>query len=317
MKKLTKIMSVMLSLVLALGIFSLCASASDEEWVDYAEIIIDTDIAGAEVDDYYDYITILSPELQFEDDYGDPAVFVRDINENPVDEFEQGKTYYITVYLSCNDGYVFEEDAYFNALVNGISPDYCSIDYWQPDGYDVDVYYAEIEFYITIGQDFGYRVIDVVDIDIDIQPGDLVGDYYDYVTINTDYLHYDDEFGYKALYAYYDYENDDDSIAADVAYEGGTFYDLHFYFGAEQGYYISSYAEVYINGELYDGYRYTSFDYDSESEYEYSYINIDIDDYLVNEVDDTVSFWDLIADFFMNIFTAISDFFGGIFSIFG
>ncbi len=327
MKKLTKLMSVLLSLVLTLSVFALSASAADVEYVDYAEILIDTDIAGVNVEDYYDYITILSPELQFEDDYDEPAVYVENLDDEYVEgEFEEGETYLISVFLSCNNGYDFYEnengETDFYALVNGVEPDYCQVDWWNPYS-DLDdetaaagivVYYVELVFYITVGEDFGYEVIDRIDIDIDIQPGTIIGDYYDYITINSDNLYYDDEFGYQTVYACYDYDNNND-IDLDAAYEAGTIYDIDLYFGAGEGYYISDYAEVYINGELFDGYYNAAFDYDSDGEFEYSYLNIELYDYLVEESEEELTFWQKIVNFFTNIFDSIANFFGSIFGI--
>ena len=325
MKKLTKFMSVLLSVVLTLSVFAKSASAyADIEYADYAEILVDTDIAGLRAEDYYDFITILSPEFQFEDDYDEPAVYVEcSDGEYLEDEFEEGETYLITLFLSCNAGYSFyPEDEYgerdFDALVNRVEPVYCRVDFMNRYGDDyfhgADIAEcAELKFYITVGEDFGYKVIDKIDIDIDIQPGALIGDYYDYITINTDNLYYDDEFGYKTVYVYYDVDDYGDSLDDDVAYESGTVYDIDLYFGAAEGYYISDYAEVYINGELFEGYYNASFDYDAEGEFEYSYLNIELYDYLVEGTEEELTFWQRIVNFFTGIFDAIANFFSSIF----
>ena len=324
MKKLTKFMSVLLSLMLTLSMFAMSASAADVEYVDYAEILVDTDIAGVDADDYYDYITILSPELQFEDDYDEPAVYVECSDGEYLEgEFEEGETYLVSLFLSCNAGYSFyPEDKYgeryFDALINRVEPVYCRVDFMNRYGDDYFhgadiVECVELKFYITIGEGLGYKVIDKIDIDIDIKPGTLVGDYYDYITINTDNIYHDDEFGYQTVYAYYD-DDHEDSLDDDTAYEAGKVYDLDLYFGAGEGYYISDYADVYINGELFEGYYNAAFDYDAEGEFEYSYLNIELYDYLVEGSEEEFTFWQKIVNFFTNIFDSIANFFGGLFA---
>ena len=65
-----------------------------------AEITVDSDLGGVNVDYYEDYIDIITDTLEFEDNYGDPAVFVYDEDFNSVTgKFETGKTYNFSVYL--------------------------------------------------------------------------------------------------------------------------------------------------------------------------------------------------------------------------
>ena len=90
-------------------------------------------------------------------------------------------------------------------------------------------------------------------------------------------------------------------IAVDASFETGI-YDIDLFFGAAEGYYISEYTEVYINGELFDGYRFTTFAWDADGEYEYSYVCIELSDYEVGEAaEGEFSFWQMIVDFFVYI----------------
>ena len=115
-----------------------------------ADISFRTDIAGLNVYDYEDYIEILTEGLQFEDDYGDPAVYVEDSDGEYFDgEFVSGETYTIFVYLSAESGYKLANTV--DGTVNGEEV-LTEVDGWVPGGIygDVGVKYVEFEFEITV-----------------------------------------------------------------------------------------------------------------------------------------------------------------------
>ena len=115
-----------------------------------ADINVRTDIAGLNVYDYEDYIEILTEGLQFEDDYGDPAVYVEDSDGEYFEgEFVSGETYTIYVYLSAESGYKLANTV--DGTVNGEEV-LTEVDGWVPGGIygDVSVKYVEFEFEITV-----------------------------------------------------------------------------------------------------------------------------------------------------------------------
>lgn len=125
---------------------------ADKEKITKADINIRTDIAGMDVNDYEDYIEILTEGLQFEDNYGDPGVFVYDITSGDEEEaysFENGRTYKIYVYLAPESGYKFANTV--DGTVNG-EETVTDIDYWEPGGEygDIRVDYVELIVEITV-----------------------------------------------------------------------------------------------------------------------------------------------------------------------
>ncbi len=150
MLKTKKILSVLLSLVMIFGIFSVVACADSVVVIDSAEITIDTNVAGVDAEDYESYISILTEGLEFEDNYGDPAVFV--VDEEGIDfdgKFAAGETYYFFIYLSPESGCVLADEV--AGTVNGeeIST---YIDSWEPgEEYgEITVDYVCLEYEITV-----------------------------------------------------------------------------------------------------------------------------------------------------------------------
>ncbi len=116
-----------------------------------AEIKIDANIAGIYVDDYEKYIKIITRGLQFEDDYGDPAIYVYDKDGNQVlDQFESGETYSLYVYLAPKKCYVLAD--YVEGYLNGEEVS-THTDFWHPGGDygDVKVDYVEFHFELNVG----------------------------------------------------------------------------------------------------------------------------------------------------------------------
>ena len=118
--------------------------------IEKAEITVDTNIAGTYINDYESYIHILTKDLQFEDNYEDPAVFVYDEDgEQVFKQFKPGETYYLYVYLAPKDGKVLAD--YVEGYINGEEVS-ITTDYWYPDsaGGNVKVDYIEFYFEITV-----------------------------------------------------------------------------------------------------------------------------------------------------------------------
>lgn len=117
------------------------------EYIQKAEVEIETDIKGIRAKDYESYINILTSSLEFEDNYGDPAVYVYDSNYNEfTGKFRSGETYYISLYLCAKSGSAL--DGYVDCFVNGEEV-YSYVDCWYPND-DVKVEYVCLDTEITV-----------------------------------------------------------------------------------------------------------------------------------------------------------------------
>lgn len=122
----------------------------DSNRISKADINIRKDIAGMSVNDYEDYIEILTEGLQFEDNYGDPGVYVEDSNEDFFEgEFVSGETYTFFVYLAPESGYKLANTV--DGTVNGEETE-TDVSYWMPgDEYgDIKVDFVYLNFEITV-----------------------------------------------------------------------------------------------------------------------------------------------------------------------
>lgn len=125
----------------------------DSHKISKADINVRTDIAGMSVYDYEDYIEILTEGLEFEDNYGDPAVYVYDSDDNDFyGEFVSGETYIIDLYLAPESGYKFANTV--DGTINGEETE-TNIGYWKPGGEygDIKVDFVELIFEITVADE--------------------------------------------------------------------------------------------------------------------------------------------------------------------
>lgn len=115
-----------------------------------ADIRLRRDIAGLNVEDYEEYIEILTDDLKFEDDYGDIAVYI-DNGEDLDDDgrFVSGKTYNLYIYLAPESDKLLSNN--ITATVNG-NKVYCYTTSWEPGGEygDIVVPYVTLEVEITV-----------------------------------------------------------------------------------------------------------------------------------------------------------------------
>lgn len=130
--------------------FIINAEPYTDAMIEKAEITVDTNIAGTYINDYESYIDILTKELQFEDNYGDLAVYVYDENgDRVVKQFKSGETYTLYVYLAPKDGKVLAD--YVEGYINGEEISVYT-NYWYPgeDYGDIKVDYVEFNFELTV-----------------------------------------------------------------------------------------------------------------------------------------------------------------------
>ena len=119
------------------------------------DIDISTDLANVYVEDWENYVTINTKGLELDDDNGDPAVFAYDIYDNFVEQYLPGETYYLYVYFTPEDGYVFPEYYVFDSIiVNGEYRE--DIDdfgvYTSENG--KEIYYIGIEFITEVEPEY-------------------------------------------------------------------------------------------------------------------------------------------------------------------
>ena len=245
MSKTKKILSVLLSLVMMLGLFSVVASAAVV--VKEAEISIDTDIAGVDAEDYESYIDIYTTGLEFEDDYDGQAVFVYDSEyaDYFYGEFVEGETYYMNIYLTAKPGYTLGDID--TAVVNGLEFD-AYVDYWNPYE-DLEVWFVAFSVGFTVGEgiieDSYGGEIDVAEIDIYSDIAGLTAeDYYSYIDIYTEGLMFEDNYGDPAVYVYDSYGEE---FYGEFV-EGETYY-FYVYLAPMDGYYLADDVTGYVNGE--------------------------------------------------------------------
>ncbi len=217
--------------------------------IDTAEIAIDNDLAGIDTDDYESYITILTEGLEFEDNYGDPGVFVFKGFEEYEGEFEEGETYTVRVCLSAKDEYDIADEV--SGKVNGYDTE-AYIYYWAPDGEiygDLVVEYIEIEFIIIVGEEFtpdlNGKLINSAEILFDTNiAGKPIEAYEEYIEIITENLNFEDNYEDLAVYVYdsegYDYYGN---------FKSGETYYITAFFSAEDGYMLANNISGKVNGE--------------------------------------------------------------------
>lgn len=127
--------------------YKINAAPVTEEYVEKAEVNVDFDIGGLKVKNYNKFIEILTESLEFEDNYGDLALYVYDENYDYFEgRFEVGETYHFSLYLAPKNGYVLP--GYVEGYVNGEEVD-SYVDYWMPDEETV-VDYVGLEFDVTV-----------------------------------------------------------------------------------------------------------------------------------------------------------------------
>ena len=122
----------------------------DSHKISKADINIREDIAGMSTSDYEEFIEILTEGLWFEDNYGEPGIYVEDSNEDYFEgEFVSGETYTFYVYLAPESGYKLANTV--DGTVNGEETE-TDVSCWMPGGEygDIKVDFVYFTFEITV-----------------------------------------------------------------------------------------------------------------------------------------------------------------------
>ena len=299
MLKLKKIIAIALSLVMAFCVFSVAANAANTS-VALAEVAFDLDLAGVDADDYHEYVTVLTDGLDFEENYGDPGVFVDDVYGNSFHGvFEDGETYFFYIYLTPETGYEFADIV--EGKINGNDID-TYIDGWYPDSDtygDVYVPYVKLYYVVTVSYDAGDsegEVIETAEISIDTDlAGYYVEDYEYYINILSENLDFEDNYDDPAVFVY-------DAYGTEYygAFESGETYTVMVFLTPEYGYELADEVSGYVNGEevnTYVGSWYPGVQYGDP---EVDFVGLEFD--VTVDGEKSFSFFDLIIEFFMDLY---------------
>ncbi|MBO5410586.1 MAG: hypothetical protein J6A60_04945 [Clostridia bacterium] len=209
-----KILSVILSLLIVCGVFSVNAFAAVETATDAPspmitgiDLTIDFNIGGKKVDDYKNYITINTAGLEFEESDETSAVLASRLYSQTTDEnYFEGEIYGMGIYLTTADGYYFPIGEEVTATVNGTEV-LCETGTYFADE-ETEIPYAYILVTAIIGKNG--KIVEgktdklIREISIDVEPvaGMTVGEWKDFVTLNTDNIRFNDIEGLKGVYVY-------------------------------------------------------------------------------------------------------------------
>ena len=246
MLKSKKIMSVLLSLIMAFGVFSIAAFA---ESTLISEITVDIDIeAGMTLADIGEFVIIKSDGLELDDDDGSAAMYVYHSQDGAdftdEDVFENDVAYNITLFLKPSAGYEFDDSIKY-VTVNGRKTDKFTIDSYE--GHNSVIIYTGIslENFIINEEPYTKSYIEKAEIEFNTDiKGVSVNDYESYITILTENLEFEDNYGDLAVYVY-------DSKGNEVTntFKSGETYTVYVYLTANNGYKLSGYVEGSVNGE--------------------------------------------------------------------
>ncbi len=209
-----KILSVILSLLIVCGVFSVNAFAAVETTTDAPspliteiDLTIDFNIGGKKVDDYKNYIIINTAGLKFEESDDTSAVLASRLYSQMTDEnYFEGEIYGMGIYLTPTDGFYFPVGEEVTATVNGTEVLCETGTYFTED--ETEIPYAYILVNAIIGKNG--KIVEgktdklIREISIDVEPvaGMTVGEWENYVTINTDNVTFSNIDSLKGVYVY-------------------------------------------------------------------------------------------------------------------
>ena len=311
MKKSNKVISLFIVLTVAFSMLAMTANAATSY---ICQLDLELNIAdGTVLGDWNEYITIKTDNVVCDDFNGNPcvdAMCTEDyVHVMPTESFEGGKTYDIRMFFTVEDGYCFA-DTMSKVTVNGVTVD--------PDNYSVGYEYS-----YTTDEDYQYLAIMIesfkvetelteieeLELEVNITDGTVLGDWNEYITIQTDNVVCDDFNGNPCVDAMCteDYVH----IMPTESFESGKTYDIRMFFAVEEGYcFAENMKKVTINGETVDADDYSvGYEYVNGTSEEYQYIVVCMEDFTVPEEVVEFTFWQKLANFFIGIFKFFFGFF--------
>lgn len=315
-----KLFAVLLSLIMALSVFGIRSFAAAETATDAGKVVsvtdidltFDFDIGGKAVADYEDYITINTEGVEFEDNYDDLGVYAGQIySYENAENYLEGEFYGISVYLTPIDGYVIPMGEEVTATVNGeeVECDTFVYHYYDEEA-DKEIPVPTYQIFVTavIGPNGGVvegktkNIVREISIDVHPEAGMRVGDWEEYITINTPHVILDIENGYPGAYVYdaetYTY------LSEDHIFEAGREYEIEVQLTTEDGYCLpfAGLEKVTVNGE--ETYNYYTGTYSDDGIVFVDYAAVT--DYEIPDGEN--AFFDLVLNYFLDIKTQIETF---------
>lgn len=260
-----KIVSVIMSLVLALSVFGISAYAGVETATDapvsseISEINLsaDFDIGGTDVIDVEEYLTIETDGVEFVKT-GIAAMANKLYSQTFEETFFEGEVYAIGIYLDLEEGYTFEDVENVTAYVNGTKV-YCEAYTYYSETKNAEVYTCSIIMAAAIGPEG--RIVEgknenlIREIDLDVAPvaGMTAGEWENYVTINTENVSFNDGEGFKGAFVYK--ASDLIPLPENYVFEAGEEYIVEVQLVADDGYCFPYLGldGVTVNGEETEG----------------------------------------------------------------
>ncbi len=300
MLKTKKILSVLLSLLMAFGTFSVAAFAESNT---ISAISIDVDIeAGMTPNDIAEYVTINSDGIEFDDDDGNTPVSVYFSDSDDVFDqdtaFENDIKYDIYFYFKLAEGYALDDTIKY-VTVNGKKTDDFYI-YASEDFNEINIY---LDDFVINAEPYTGAMIEKAEITVDTNiAGTYINDYESYIDILTKELQFEDNYGDLAVYVY-----DENGDRVVKQFKSGETYTLYVYLAPKDGKVLADYVEGYINGEeisVYTNYWYPGEDY---GDIKVDYVEFNFE--LTVDGEKQFTIFERIINFFRNLFDKFLDFF--------
>ena len=293
MLKIKKVLSVLLSLLMIFGSFSVAAFAATS----ISDVSIEVNIEeGMTPDDIEEFIS-LPDGLELDCDDGNIPIYVYDSETGaPLDEgsaFENNVAYDIDIYLKPSEGYSIDDTIKY-VTVNGQKTD----DFYAFAGEDgfVDIY---LDDFVINAEPYTGTPIEKAEIKIDTDIAGLyVNDYEFYIHILTQALQFEDNYEDPAVFVY-----DENGDQVYHQFKSGETYSFFVYLAPNEGRRLSGYVEGYVNGEEVS--TYTSYWYpDSENgEVKVDYVELNFE--ITVEGEKQLTIFERIINFFRNLFDKI------------
>lgn len=296
MLKTKKILSVLLSIIMAFGTFSLAAFAENSV---ISDVSIDVDIdAGMLIGDIDEFLTINTEGLVPNDDNGSSPITVYFANHsnyiNHDEPFENDVHYDVHIYLRPVEGYEFDTSMKY-VTVDGVKTEEFYIA--DPDEDGINDYIAIYLYdYVINAAPVTGEYVEKAEVTVDLNIGGLKDKNYNkFIEILTESLEFEDNYNDPAIYVYdenYDYFYG--------RFEVGETYHVSLYLTPKNGYVLPGYVEGYVNGEEVETYV----DYwMPDDETVVNYVGLEFD--ITVEGEREMSIFERIANFFSDLFEKI------------
>ncbi len=300
MLKTKKILSVLLSLLMVFGTFSVAAFAESNT---VSAISIDVDIeAGMTPNDIAEFVTINSEGLELDDDDGNTPVYVYFSDSDDVLDqdaaFENDIKYDIYFYFKLAEGYALDDTIKY-VTVNGKKTDDFYI-YASEYFNEINIY---LDDFVINAEPYTGDMIEKAEITVDTNiAGTYVNDYESYIHILTKELQFEDNYDDLAVFVY-----DENGDRVVKQFKSGETYTLYVYLAPKDGKVLAGYVEGYLNGEEVSATTDYWYPDSAGGDVKVDYIEFCFE--ITVEGEKQISIFERIINFFRNLFDMFLDFF--------